>query len=479
MPINEQIIMLVNRAKAGDEQSFSQLYNIYYQKIYALALQTVKNAADAEDVLQTTFIKAWQNLAKLQDAAAFNTWIQRIALNEGTTLLRRRNPALSIDATDDDNAPLMQLESELMLPEAYAEQGDLSERLRKIIFSLSDVQRQTITLYYFHGFKLSEIAEVMDCNENTVKSRLYLARKSIKTEIEEQERKTGTKFYGIPLLPFGKIFNDQLLRSAITPSRAAFLYTNIHKAIFAGAAAGVSAGAGVAGVSTGMKVLLGVLAGVVAVGSVVSGYVIAKTISDNSAPPVATVPTEAAATAVTDMTVPSTAAAAAVSGTTEAATETAPPTEPVTEAPEEPETTRPDDASVVFNAIAGKKYLAKGGGYGAASFDVNEDGSFAYIHKEGNTPPATDYGRFTDVVKQNDICYGCTVECDDIYLNGKAARIYTPDASLDDLPDNDAKALISHISIGFGDRAKAEQRLSDPIGYYFIVVDDGGVAYIP
>jgi len=90
------------------------------------------------------------------------------------------------------------------LPSVYAERDDLRVRLGKIIESLSDVQKQTILLFYFDELKVEEIAYVMGCSVGTVKTRLFLARKTIKTEIEEKERVSGEKFYGIsgvPLLP--------------------------------------------------------------------------------------------------------------------------------------------------------------------------------------------------------------------------------------------------------------------------------------
>lgn len=122
MAMTEQQIALAANAMQGDEQSFSQLYQLYYQKVYALAFQTLKNAADAEDVLQITFIKAWKSISRLNDPAAFNTWIQRIAVNECTTLLRRRKPDYSIDNNDEEDGIPIELESDLMIPEVYAEQ---------------------------------------------------------------------------------------------------------------------------------------------------------------------------------------------------------------------------------------------------------------------------------------------------------------------------------------------------------------------
>ena len=222
---------LVIAAKNGNKKSFEELYKKYYQKVYALARTTLKNDADAEDVLQQTFINAWQNISKLDDVTAFNTWIQRITLNQCYSLLRQRKENISIDFTEDDeDTEPIQLESDIMLPEVYAEQADLKVRLGRIIDDLSDVQRQTIMLFYFDQFSVEEIAKIMDCSENTVKSRLFLARKAIKTEIEEQERKTGTKFYGIvgiPLLPFAKLFVEQVKNASISESVADSLLPSI------------------------------------------------------------------------------------------------------------------------------------------------------------------------------------------------------------------------------------------------------------
>ncbi len=137
---------LVKAAQAGDGDSFTQLYRLYYQKVYALARTTVKSDADAEDVLQVTFLKAWDNLEKLKKTGAFSTWIQRITLNQCYSLLRKKHADISIDDEDDNQEPI-QLESDLMLPEVYAERSDLKTRLGKIIRELSAVQQQTITLY--------------------------------------------------------------------------------------------------------------------------------------------------------------------------------------------------------------------------------------------------------------------------------------------------------------------------------------------
>ena len=231
MPITMTDQALVFAARNGNTKCFEELYKRYYDKIYALARTTVKNDADAEDVLQTTFIKAWQSIKSLEDPAAFNTWLQHITLNECCSLMRKNKPTLSMDEEGEDGE-MMQLESDLMLPQQYAERRDLSERLGKIIGELSDVQRETILLYYYEEMSVDEIAQTMDCSAGTVKSRLFLARKAIKTEIEEQERKTGQKFYGVGFVPLGGLFVRLVRGTMIQPAQAMSIYGSVSHILF-------------------------------------------------------------------------------------------------------------------------------------------------------------------------------------------------------------------------------------------------------
>lgn len=220
---------LVFAARNGNETSFEELYKLYHQKIFALARMTVKNDADAEDILQQTFISAWQNIGKLTDIDAFNTWLQRICLNHCYSLLRKRRdeaPLLEEVEADDAQSVDSELSSDLMLPDVYAEKADLKDRLGRIIDELSNVQRQTLTLYYFSGLSVEEISEVMEVSEGTVKSRLFLARKAIRIEIEEQERKSGQKFYGvgIPLVPFALLFKQKVEAVSLSADTAAGIF---------------------------------------------------------------------------------------------------------------------------------------------------------------------------------------------------------------------------------------------------------------
>ena len=233
MAEKEYIITLVRSAQGGDSASFAELYNLYYQKVFAFIRTIVRNSADAEDILQLTFLNAWRNLDQLSDPAAFNTWIQVIARNLSTSHLRKKNFVLLLDAEKDDT-PVDIEDTELLLPEVYAEQEDLSRRLGKIIDSLSDVQRQAVMLFYFDQLSVEEIAQVMECSTGTVKSRLFLARKTIRTEIEEQERKSGQKFYGlagISMLGLSEIFARQAEAFSLPSSTAGSILERISSTI--------------------------------------------------------------------------------------------------------------------------------------------------------------------------------------------------------------------------------------------------------
>lgn len=304
-----RVTALATAAQNGDENAFAELYETFYQKVFALAKTTVKTDADAEDVLQLTFIKAWNRIDRLKNPEAFSTWIQRITLNQCYSLLRSRHVEVSIDESEEDDESFgpIRLESDLMLPEVYAERSDLRARLGRIIDGLSSVQKQTILLYYYDGLPVENIAWVMDCSVNTVKSRLFLARKSIKTEIEEQERRSGQPFFGIvglATVPFGKLFVAHVESSLLPASAASGLFRNVtarianeatngtaqagakaaanagvKAAVNSGAKAAASAGAKTAakvGASVvSKKIIAGVIAGVLATGAVAGGTVAA------------------------------------------------------------------------------------------------------------------------------------------------------------------------------------------------------------
>lgn len=233
MSMSEHEISLVTAAKDGDSRAFEELYDRYYGKILALACMTVRNDANAEDILQETFILAWRNLHRLARPDVFCTWVQKIALAQCYSLLRKKSIAILLDAESEIEANLEESSDEL-LPAVYAERDDLCIRLSKIIDGLSEVQRQTMVLSYFNEQKDEEIADIMECNADTVKKRLFLARKAVCAEVEEEERKSGQEFYGvagIPTLALGDLLKRQLETSMQSAGIYASALAALKKAI--------------------------------------------------------------------------------------------------------------------------------------------------------------------------------------------------------------------------------------------------------
>ena len=222
MAMTERQVQLVIAAQNGDISSFEELFTIFYEKVHALARMILRNTNEAEDILQETFVTAWRKLNTLKTPQTFSVWIQIIAKNLCNMQLRRKNIAILLDAEQDiENFDAE--ESDELLPAVYAERADLKQRLGRIIDGLSEVQRQAIVLYYFNELTVDEISDVMECSANTVKTRLYLARKTIRSEIEEQERKSGEKFYGVagvPMLLFGKLMRSHMESLSIDQSVA-------------------------------------------------------------------------------------------------------------------------------------------------------------------------------------------------------------------------------------------------------------------
>lgn len=217
MAMTEQQVQLVVAAQNGNIKSFEELFAIYHEKVYALVRMMIRNPHNAEDILQETFITAWRKLNTLETPPAFSVWLQIIAKDLCNIHLKKKYMAILLDA-EQDIEYVGTKESEESLPAIYAERADLKERLGQTIDDLSEVQRQAIVLYYFNELTVDEISDVMKCSVNTVKIRLFLARKTIQTEIQELEHKSGEMLCdvaGIPMLPFGRLIRLYMASLAI------------------------------------------------------------------------------------------------------------------------------------------------------------------------------------------------------------------------------------------------------------------------
>jgi RNA polymerase sigma-70 factor, ECF subfamily len=173
---------LVERVQAGDKAAFNLLVLKYQHRVLKLVSRFVNDAAEAEDVAQEAFLKAYRALASFRGDSAFYTWLYRIAINTAKNALvssRRRPVDFDLDLQDPE-----QYDRHAKLKEADTPEGVLlTEEIRTVVErameQLPDDLRTAIVLRELEGLSYEEIAEAMDCPVGTVRSRIFRAREAI------------------------------------------------------------------------------------------------------------------------------------------------------------------------------------------------------------------------------------------------------------------------------------------------------------
>ena len=268
--------MLIQAAMDGDQDAVSQLYNRTYNAVYQTVKSMIRDEDTVMDILQDSYVKAFQNMGQLRTPEMFPAWIKQIANNTAKDWLKRKKPILFTELENEDGEMTLDFEDDRTdnLPEEVIDQKETTRLVNEILDSLSDEQRVVVGLFYYQQLSVKEIAEMLDCSENTVKSRLNYARKKIKVEVEDLERR-GTKLYSLSPIPFLLwLFRGMQTQAAETPAQAVLEAvlaecTDLSAGgTSAGAAAqaggvGAKAAAGAVGKTLAAKIAAGVLAVVV------------------------------------------------------------------------------------------------------------------------------------------------------------------------------------------------------------------------
>jgi RNA polymerase sigma-70 factor, ECF subfamily len=173
---------LVVRAQAGDRRAFDLLCLKYQQRIVKLAMRYVSEPAEALDIAQEAFIKAYRALPGFRGDSAFYTWLYRIAINAAKNHLAGRDRrTVDLDAVGHDGEPMEPPGSlrDDATPERLAMQEDLRQAIEAAIAALPDELRTAILLREIDGLSYEEIAAAMECPVGTVRSRIFRAREAI------------------------------------------------------------------------------------------------------------------------------------------------------------------------------------------------------------------------------------------------------------------------------------------------------------
>ncbi len=282
----------VAAAKTGDQDALTALYESTCQHTYATIRSVIRTDEDtACDLLQETYIKAFQRLDSLAVPEKFPAWVRQIANHAALDHVKKSKPVLFSELSDGDgeDVDFEPVDPNIYsLPEAAMDQKETVRLLREILDGLPEGQRAVISMYYYQDMSVKEIAELLGRSEGTVKAQLYNGRKNIESKVRELEKKDGIKLYSLAPVPFvlfllsgcapaesaqsAAVLEGVLQAVGTTSGTAASGTTAVSSGTTVrSAASGAATAASSAGSALVGKIIAGVLAGVVALGGIGMG----------------------------------------------------------------------------------------------------------------------------------------------------------------------------------------------------------------
>lgn len=170
---------LVERCKQGDTQSFQMLYRQYSKAMFNTSLRIVNNTADAEDVLQESFLDAFRSLHDFHYRSTFGAWLKKIVINKSINILRKRRN----DLVDMENTELQALPEEEGINEEEIKYR--VEEVKKMITRLPDGYRTVLSLYLLEGYDHEEISQILNISHNTVRTQYVRAKQKLLSLIKQ------------------------------------------------------------------------------------------------------------------------------------------------------------------------------------------------------------------------------------------------------------------------------------------------------
>jgi RNA polymerase sigma-70 factor, ECF subfamily len=182
---------------AGDAQLFHELIRPYERRVYAMALSFLRNEADAEDVTQEAFLKAFRNLASFRGDAKFGTWLISITLNEARSRIRRRDAVKmeSLDGPEDEEGHISpaQLTDWKEIPSEALERKEIRHLLHKAVTALPLIYREVFQLRDIEQMSVNEAAAALGITISSVKVRLHRARMMLQKHLAPQLQQIAPK----------------------------------------------------------------------------------------------------------------------------------------------------------------------------------------------------------------------------------------------------------------------------------------------
>src|SRR5712671_5038363 len=182
---------LVRLAQTGDKEAFEELVRRHQHRVFAVAGGILRRREDVEDIAQQVFVKAYFSLKRFDQRAAFSTWLYKITVNECWDLLRKRKSRPLVyesDFSEEQSRQYSAMEREATKGLDTSDRMAMRERLENMLGQLEKRDRAMLILKEVEGFSVEEIADSMGLNANTVKVRLFRARRRI-VEYSRRDKK--------------------------------------------------------------------------------------------------------------------------------------------------------------------------------------------------------------------------------------------------------------------------------------------------
>jgi RNA polymerase sigma-70 factor (ECF subfamily) len=173
--------------RSGNRSEFARLIDTHSNQIYRVALKMLNNPQDAEDVLQNTFLKAFQKIHLFEGRSKISTWLYRIATNEALMMIRKQRPEIDItEASNEDdndiNSPSVFIDW-CCLPENELVSTESKQELDRAILRLSETLRIVFILRDIEGLSIQETSQILNISETAVKTRLLRARLNLREQL--------------------------------------------------------------------------------------------------------------------------------------------------------------------------------------------------------------------------------------------------------------------------------------------------------
>jgi RNA polymerase sigma-70 factor (ECF subfamily) len=182
---------LVVCAQGDDKEAFEELIRRHQQRVFAVAARILRKREDVEDVSQQVFVKAYFSLKRFDQRAAFSTWLYKITVNECWDLLRKKKvrPLLyEADLSEEQSQQVTASEGARSTEPDILERLSARQRVEQLLSGLDERDRLMLILKEVQGLSIEEIGEVLEINANTVKVRLFRARRKIVVAARQKEK---------------------------------------------------------------------------------------------------------------------------------------------------------------------------------------------------------------------------------------------------------------------------------------------------